>query len=189
MSILEHFSIFRKRTQSVSISFETGCSYVCTMIDTEAASKAKAVENFADLSFGAEFADIQVLSNAQVAVYLKATEDRANERDEELHDVYKKAMKYANRFNTMSNPEKNSQELVDELDNLQEALTSFRKETDEGEELELHQAEVAALMNLVATDTLVEEAVALIPSLARFAEAAVDEILDLVRNTMIRIVS
>ena len=26
VSILEHFSIVRKRTQSVSISFETGCS-------------------------------------------------------------------------------------------------------------------------------------------------------------------
>lgn len=68
-------------------------------------------------------------------------------------------------------------------------MTTFRKETDEGDELELHQAEVAALMNLVATDTLVEEAVALIPSLARFPEAAMDEILDLVRNTMIRIIS
>lgn len=69
------------------------------------------------------------------------------------------------------------------------ALTSFRKETDDGEELDLKGPEVAALMNLVATDTLVEEAVALIPSLSRFPEAAVDEILDLIRSTMIRIVS
>ena len=69
------------------------------------------------------------------------------------------------------------------------ALSTFRKETDDGEELELHGAEVAALMNLVATDTLVEEAVTLIPSLSRFPEAAVDEILDLIRSTMIRIVS
>lgn len=37
------------------------------------------------------------------------------------------------------------------------ALTTFRKETEEGEELELHGAEVSALMNLVATDTMVEE--------------------------------
>lgn len=69
------------------------------------------------------------------------------------------------------------------------ALTTFRKETDEGDELELHKFEVAALMNLVATDTLVEEALALIPSLGRFPEAAIDEILDLIRSTMIRIVS
>jgi DNA-directed RNA polymerase II subunit RPB4 len=55
--------------------------------------------------------------------------------------------------------------------------------------MELHGSEVAALMNLVATDTMVEEAVALIPSLARFPEAAIDEILDLIRSTMIRIVS
>jgi DNA-directed RNA polymerase II subunit RPB4 len=55
--------------------------------------------------------------------------------------------------------------------------------------LELHGCEVAALMNLVATDTMVEEAVALIPSLSRFPEAALDEILDLIRNTMIRVVS
>jgi hypothetical protein len=56
-------------------------------------------------------------------------------------------------------------------------------------ELELHGYEVAALMNLVATDTLVEEAVSLIPSLSRFPEASIEEILDLVRSTMIRIVS
>ena len=69
------------------------------------------------------------------------------------------------------------------------ALTTFRKETEEGTEMELHQFEVAALMNLVATDTMVEEAVALIPSLSRFPESAIDEILELIRNTMIRIVS
>lgn len=69
------------------------------------------------------------------------------------------------------------------------ALTTFRKETEEGEELELQGAEVSALMNLVATDTMVEEAVALIPSLSRFPEAAIDEILDLIRSTMMRIVS
>lgn len=69
------------------------------------------------------------------------------------------------------------------------ALSTFRKETDEGEELLLEKFEVAALMNLVATDTLVEEALALIPSLARFPEAAIDEILDLIKNFLIRIVS
>jgi DNA-directed RNA polymerase II subunit RPB4 len=80
-------------------------------------------------------------------------------------------------------------ELVEELDNLQDALTTFRKETDDGDELELHGFEVAALMNLVITDTTVEEACSLIPSLTRLPEAAVDEILDLIKNTMMRIVS
>lgn len=69
------------------------------------------------------------------------------------------------------------------------ALTTFRKETDDGEELELHGFEVAALMNLVVTDSSVEEATALIPSLARLPEAAIDEILDLIKSTMIRIIS
>jgi DNA-directed RNA polymerase II subunit RPB4 len=75
------------------------------------------------------------------------------------------------------------------LHSLPSALTAFRKETEDGEEQELHPAEVAALMNLVATDTMVEEAVALIPSLSRFPEAAIDEILDIIRSTIIRIVS
>jgi DNA-directed RNA polymerase II subunit RPB4 len=73
------------------------------------------------------------------------------------------------------------------------ALQTFRKDVDNGEdggkELELDSAEVAALMNLVATDTQVEEAIALIPSLSRFPEAAIDEILDLIKHTMIRIIS
>lgn len=148
-----------------------------------------AAEDAGGLSFGADFdADVQILSNAQVAVILQMSAQNALVRDEELHDVYKKTQKYVDRFNTMKNKEKEHQELVDELDNLQGALTTFRKETEDGE-LELHGFEVAALMNLVATDTVVEEAVALVPSLARFPESAVDEILDLIRSTMIRIVS
>ncbi|KAL3764626.1 hypothetical protein ACHAW5_001819 [Stephanodiscus triporus] len=154
-------------------------------------SAVTVVENAAELSFGAEFDDVQILSNAQVAVILQMSAQNALVRDEELHDVYKKTQRYVERFNTMKNNEKEHQELVDELDNLQGALTTFRKETEDAnsEELELHGFEVAALMNLVATDTVVEEAVALIPSLSRFPESAVDEILDLIRSTMIRIVS
>jgi len=78
------------------------------------------VENAAELSFGTEFDDIHILSNAHVAVILQDSERSAVDRDEELHDVYRKTKKYVDRFNTMTNPEKNSQELVDELDNLQE---------------------------------------------------------------------
>ena len=69
------------------------------------------------------------------------------------------------------------------------ALTRFRKETEDGEELELHESEVASLMNLVATDTAVDEAKALIPSLSRFPVDAIEEILDFIRTTMLRIVS
>ena len=84
-------------------------------------SAVTAVENAAETSFGAEFApgEIQILSNAQVAVILQMSAQNALVRDEELHDVYKKTQKYVERFNTMKNPEKEHQELVDELDNLQ----------------------------------------------------------------------
>lgn len=79
-----------------------------------------AAENAADLSFGPEFDDIHILSNAQVAVILQVSARSAVNRDEELNDVYRKTQKYVDRFNTMTNPEKEHQELVDELDNLQE---------------------------------------------------------------------
>lgn len=146
-------------------------------------------EDAAQLQLGAEFQDIDILSNAQVAVVLQVSAQSAVNRDEELHEVYRKTQAYVDRVNNMTNPEKNHQELVKELDNLMDALTSYRKETDEGEELSLEGPEVAALMNLVATDTAVDEAKTLIPSLGRFPEAAIDEILDLIRTTMIRIVS
>jgi DNA-directed RNA polymerase II subunit RPB4 len=185
-----------------------------TTASSSSSSSVVVIENAADLSFGSEFEpkendNVQILSNAQVAVILQMSAQNALLRDEELHEVYKKTQKYVNRFNTMKNAEKAHQELVDELDNLQNALTTYRLEnsttshpndnddsnTNNGRrnnnqmEMELHGFEVAALMNLVATDTMVEEAVSLIPSLARFPESAVDEILDLIRSTMIRIVS
>lgn len=61
-----------------------------------------------------------VLSNAQVAVILQVSANSAVTRDEELNEVYRKTQKYVNRFNDMTNPQKEHQELVDELDNLQE---------------------------------------------------------------------
>jgi DNA-directed RNA polymerase II subunit RPB4 len=78
------------------------------------------IEDTANLSFGPEFEDISILSNAQVAVILQVSARSAANRDEELHEVYRKTQKYVDRFNTMTNPEKNNQELVKELDNLQE---------------------------------------------------------------------
>lgn len=146
-------------------------------------------ENAAERKFGSQFDDIHILSNSQVAVILQVSAGQAVTKDEGLNEVYRKTQKYVERFNQMSNKEKGHQELVEELDNLQDALTTFRKETDDGDELELHGFEVAALMNLVIADTTVEEACALIPSLSRLPEAAIDEILDLIKNTMMRIIS
>ena len=77
-------------------------------------------ENAANLRFDPEFSDIHILSNAQVAIILQASARSAVNRDEELNEVYRKTHKYVDRFNTMTNPEKEHQELVDELDNLQE---------------------------------------------------------------------
>ena len=78
------------------------------------------VEDAAELKFGEEFKDIDILSNAQVAVILQFSARSAVNRDEELHDVYRKTQKYVDRYNTLTNQEKNNQELVKELDNLQE---------------------------------------------------------------------
>jgi len=89
------------------------------MTDAADAYDGNATENVAELQFGKEFNDIHILSNAQVAVILQVSAGSAITRDEELNEVYRKTQKYVNRFNTMTNSEKDNQELVDELDNLQ----------------------------------------------------------------------
>lgn len=83
-------------------------------------ASAAVQENIAELQFGAEFEEIQILSNAQVAIILQMSANSAVDRDEELNEVYRKTQKYVNRFNSMTNAEKQPQEVVDELDNLQE---------------------------------------------------------------------
>lgn len=87
---------------------------------TGGAEETAVVENAAELMFDPEFEDVHILSNAQVAIILQASARSAVSRDEELNEVYRKTQKYVDRFNTMTNPEKEHQELVDELDNLQE---------------------------------------------------------------------
>ena len=88
-----------------------------------AAAAAAVQENIAELQFGAEFEEIQILSNAQVAIILQMSANSAVDRDEELNEVYRKTQKYVNRFNSMTNAEKQPQEVVDELDNLQEYVS------------------------------------------------------------------
>ena len=83
-------------------------------------SAATQQENVAELQFGPEFEQIQILSNAQVAIILAMSATTAQDHDEDLNEVYRKTQKYVNRFNSMANAEKDSQEVVDELDNLQE---------------------------------------------------------------------
>ena len=110
----------------LSSSKVTSSSAASAIVSSSAGSsehkkkQVTAAENAADLSFGPEFDDIHILSNAQVAVILQVSARSAVNRDEELNDVYRKTQKYVDRFNTMTNPEKEHQELVDELDNLQE---------------------------------------------------------------------
>jgi DNA-directed RNA polymerase II subunit RPB4 len=78
------------------------------------------VENAAERQFGPEFDDICILSNAQVAVLLQGNARSAVNLDEELNQVFRKTQKYVERFNTMTNVEKDHKELFEELDNLQE---------------------------------------------------------------------
>jgi len=85
-----------------------------------AAAAATVQENCAECLFGSEFEGIQILSNAQAAILLNTSATTAVDRDEELNEVYRKTLKYVNRFNSMMNAEKDPQEIVDELDNLQE---------------------------------------------------------------------
>lgn len=101
-------------------------------------------ESVSELRFGTDFDGISstfgmitrralshkpsVLSNAQVAVILQASADSATTRDEELNAVYQKTQKYVNRFNSMNNEEKERQEIVDELDNLQEYVGWMKQE-------------------------------------------------------------
>jgi hypothetical protein len=58
-------------------------------------------------------------------VILQVSAGVATNRDEELNDIYRKTQQYVNRFNTMNNPEKEHQEVVDELDNLQEYVYCY----------------------------------------------------------------
>ena len=95
------------------------------MVHIHGGEASSAVENAAERQFGKEFDDIHILSNAQVAVILQVSARSAVNRDEEINEVYRKTQKYVERFNTMTNPEKDNQELVEELDNLQEYVYPF----------------------------------------------------------------
>lgn len=90
------------------------------MVELVSAEKTVVNEDAAELQFDEDFEDAHILSNAQVAIILQASARSAVNRDEELNEVYRKTQKYVERFNTMNNPEKEHQELVDALDNLQE---------------------------------------------------------------------
>ena len=80
-----------------------------TSASAAAAQAAQFREDAAELRFSPEFEDVHILSNAQVAVILQVSARSAVNRDEELHEVYRKTQRYVDRFNTMTNPEKEHQ--------------------------------------------------------------------------------
>jgi hypothetical protein len=118
ISSSSEIAIKQYQSPSAHILSYHNATLIVVMVDDS--NEASQIENVADLQFGDEFHDIHILSNAQVAVVLQVSADSAVTRDEELHDVYRQTQKYTKRFNTMTNPEKPHQEIVDELDNLQE---------------------------------------------------------------------
>jgi DNA-directed RNA polymerase II subunit RPB4 len=166
------------------------------------------VEDASTLSFGDEFLsdDIQMLSNSQVAVFLTQTkENEEASLGEDAHEVLKKTLRYASRYSAQKQSEKSNEEIMTELDNLQEGLqtqilttigasvgSSISSNLGSGGAAfadKLHPFEVSALMNLMATDSQHEEALALIPSLSRFTESDIDKLLQLVSKSTQRIIT
>lgn len=134
-------------------------------------------EDAADLSLG-EFAGDRCLSNAEVAIVLAATEQKKIQSGKELSTVFKKTLDYVNRFAQIKDPVRN-RAAVETLRAELEAKMFVGINVDGAEETrKLENFEIAALCNLVPSAW--EEATTLIPSLERFLEDEVAEILAIV---------
>jgi hypothetical protein len=97
--------------------------------------------------------------------------------------VFEKTIKYADKFaaSTLGGVNMRSTSAKDKIRNLRKVLESLIFTSDAMETLSLDSSEIAALMNLLPEDK--DEAVALIPSLARL-EGNIEEIIAQMHNIL-----
>ncbi|KAL0481857.1 DNA-directed RNA polymerase II subunit RPB4 [Acrasis kona] len=116
-------------------------------------------EDASELNFGEDFDKAECLSCAEVSLLLKDKRDQMNDG---INDVFEKALKYVNQFGGNQNSE---------------TIKEIRKL---GQRQQLHQFEIASLANLAIGD--LEEAKTLLPSLKRYTDEAITDMLNDLTN-------
>jgi len=126
------------------------------------------------LRLGDSFKGATCLTNAEVTIFLANAKSNYEANDKAVPEAFDQTLAYANRFSQIRHPVANMA-----------AVQGLRKELEAGEwtndemetEVKLEQFEIASLINLKPEEH--EEAVALIPSLAkRFSESQVEDMIE-----------
>lgn len=125
--------------------------------------------------FGREFADVEFQSNAAVAVLLDTILERDAEH-KEAESALLKSLKYAQTFPGAVGSAAHSAEAAGVVTR---ALADFAFIDEEGNEKKLSKYEVVALANL--NPDKAREAMVHVPSLSRFEEKEVEEIVSTLR--------
>lgn len=127
-------------------------------------------EDAANLSFGPEFRDqVECLSDVEVTVML----------DNLIGGANRPALKRGHDYVKRSLGRRSVDSAKKECIHLRQALTELRFDDDDSK---LHPFEIASLANLMSKDSEPEEARALIPSLRRFSDDVLAEILGVINE-------
>jgi len=118
------------------------------------------------------------LTNAEVAVVLTSQRDMYESKDLPLNPLFQKTLDYVKRHSNYTDIAVTTAKSTE----LRQSLELFEFDVEGGNKSKLHQFEIAAMVNLMQGDSEVEEALSLVPSLARFSEDHLEEILEVVRK-------
>mmetsp|Transcript_2272 Transcript_2272/g.3157 ORF Transcript_2272/g.3157 Transcript_2272/m.3157 type:complete len:150 (-) Transcript_2272:268-717(-) len=136
-------------------------------------------ESSKNLNFGPDFGDkLQCLTNAEVAVVLTSSKELYESKDLPLNPLFQKTLEYVKRHSNFTEIAETTAKSTE----LRQSLELFEFELEGATKSKLHQFEISALVNLMQGDSEVEEALSLVPSLARFQEDNLEEILEVVKR-------
>mmetsp|Transcript_429 Transcript_429/g.815 ORF Transcript_429/g.815 Transcript_429/m.815 type:complete len:153 (-) Transcript_429:208-666(-) len=140
--------------------------------------------NAAELQFGKEFSDdVQFLMNDEVHILLERNR-KVNEQLGHTNDTFNKTHKYTQKLAATSDTDS----LRNAASELRGGLSSSELvQKIDGKMARLHEFEVAQLANLAPYNCEVEEALAWIPSLSRFEEESIQQVLELIYRVKSRI--
>mmetsp|Transcript_11384 Transcript_11384/g.16935 ORF Transcript_11384/g.16935 Transcript_11384/m.16935 type:complete len:146 (+) Transcript_11384:22-459(+) len=129
-------------------------------------------EDVNTLSLGPDFTDMICLTHSEVYQILANKIHSSNRTSS-----YSKTLEYLKRFSPAE------EEKCAVTTELRQALESYERRTEKGMQ-SLHPYEIVSLCDLMQTDSTVDEAIALIPSLSRrFNENDIESMLELVRKS------
>jgi len=133
--------------------------------------------------------DVTFYSILETKIYLDDAAKKAEEEaqngmglEEEENMTVRDVRKYCKRFDAAASTPLEQEGMLSHLNTLRKTLEEYYETASDGSTMTLNPTEIVQLINLLAVQSDVDEVKAVVPSMGRFSDKAIGEVLNVVRT-------